>query len=100
MSLTVTISSCTTTKNDDKKIIVTDMVGVEVEVKKNPQKVACVSRTTYDLLIAFGLGDVIDGAYYSLLDNEWTEVFYPASANHYSYEYEEVMKLFTVAALI
>lgn len=94
MSLTVTNTSCTTTKNDDKKIIVTDMVGAEVEVKKSPQKVACVSRTTYDLLIAFGLGDVIDGAYYSLLDNEWTEVFYPASANHYSYEYEESYETF------
>lgn len=75
-------------------ITVTDMVDAQVEVKKNPEKVACVSRTTYDLLIAFGLGDVIDGVYYSLLENEWTEVFYPASANHYSYQYEESYETF------
>ena len=75
-------------------VTVTDMVGEQVQVKKNPQKVACVSRTTYDLLIAFGLGNVIDGAYYSLLDNEWAQVFYPQSVNHYSYEYEESYETF------
>lgn len=92
-SFTFAFASCAATENDDK-ITVTDMVGAEVDIKKNPQKVACVSRTTYDLLIAFGLGDVIDGAYYSLLDNEWTEVFCPASVNHYRYEYEESYETF------
>lgn len=80
--------------NEETTVTVTDMVNTEVEVKKNPQKVACVSRTTYDLLIAFGLGDVIDGAYYSLLDNEWAEVFYSESKNHYSYQYEESYETF------
>ena len=54
---------------------VTDMLGETITVKKNPKKVACASRTTYDLLIAFGLGDCIDGAYYALLENEWAAVF-------------------------
>ena len=94
ISLSFIFTSCAAKNNDNEEIIVTDMVGTQVAVAKNPQKVACVSRTTYDLLIAFGLGDVIDGAYYSLLDNEWTDVFYPASTNHYSYEYEESYETF------
>ena len=56
----------------DSDITVIDMLGEKVQVKKNPEHVACVSRTTYDLLVAFGLGDRIDGAYKPILDNEWT----------------------------
>ena len=88
------LATACSTESGEESIIVTDMVDAQVEVKKNPKKVACVSRTTYDLLIAFGLGDVIDGAYYTLLENEWTKVFYPASVNHYSYEYEESYETF------
>ncbi len=69
-------------------VIVQDMLGVEVEVKKNPKNVACVSRTTYDLLVAFGLGDNVDGVYSTILDNEWTSVLYPESSEHYAYPYE------------
>lgn len=74
-------------------IKVTDMLGQVVDVKKNPEHVACVSRTTYDMLVAFGLGDRIDGAYYSLFDNEWTSILYPDSKNQYSYEYEPSSEL-------
>ena len=56
-------------KDSVDTVTVTDMLDETVEVKKNPTKVACVSRTTYDLLIAFGLGDCVDGVYYSLLEN-------------------------------
>lgn len=87
------ITACSNDSNEET-ITVTDMVNEKVEVKKCPQKVACVSRTTYDLLIAFGLGDKIDGAYYSLLDNDWASVFYPDSANHYKYQYEESYETF------
>ena len=65
---------------DDEIVTVTDMLGEQVTVKKNPKKVACASRTTYDLLIAFGVADSIDGVYYSLLNNEWSSVF-DAKAN-------------------
>lgn len=78
----------------NETITVQDMLGISVEVKKNPTKVACVSRTTYDLLIAFGLGDVIDGVYKTVLQNEWTSVFYPDSVNHYSYAYLENYETF------
>lgn len=99
LALTISVgcfSFLTACNNDNsgETITVTDMVNEQVEVKKNPQKVACVSRMTYDLLIAFGLGDKIDGAYYSLLENEWAKVFYPESENHYSYEYQESYETF------
>ena len=74
--------------SDNDTITVTDMLGESVEVKKNPEHVACVSRTTYDLLVAFGLGDRIDGAYAPLFDNDWTSILYPDSSKHYAYGYE------------
>lgn len=70
-------------------VMVTDMLGEKVTVKKNPQKVACASRTTYDLLIAFGVADSIDGVYYSLLKNEWSSVFDSKVNDRYSLSYEE-----------
>lgn len=79
--------------SDDEMIVVTDMLGENVEVKKNPRHVACVSRTTYDLLVAFGVGDYIDGAYKTLFDNEWTSVLYPDSSKHFAYEYEPSYEL-------
>ena len=97
-SLALTLAACGS-GGDGETVTVTDMVGAQVEVKKNPKKVACVSRTTYDLLIAFGLGDVIDGAYYTLLDNEWTEVFYSESSDHYRYDYEESYETFYVRGI-
>ena len=70
-------------------VTVTDMLGETVTVKKNPQRVACASRTTYDLLIAFGLGDCIDGVYYTLLENEWATVFDKDAGDKYSLAYQE-----------
>ncbi|MBE6521469.1 MAG: ABC transporter substrate-binding protein [Thermoplasmata archaeon] len=74
-------------EHSDSDITVADMLGEEVHVKKNPEHVACVSRTTYDLLVAFGLGDRIDGVYKPMLDNEWTSVLYPDSKEHFGYDY-------------
>ena len=80
--------------NNNSTVTITDMVGDVITITKNPKKVACVSRTTYDLLVAYGLGDKIDGVYNKVLDNEWTEVFYPNSKNHFAYEYENSYELF------
>ena len=89
------LTACTIeTNNKDEKITVTDMLGDSIEMNKNPSKVACASRTTYDLLVAFGLGDKVDGAYYAIYDNPWTEVIYPASKNEYRYQYEESYETF------
>lgn len=77
MLVILTLSSCRDLFKDKNKITVTDMVGSKVNVKKNPSKVACISRTTYDLLVAYGLGDKIDGAYKGTLNNKWLKHIYP-----------------------
>lgn len=89
-----TLVACNNEREDHELITVTDMVGDSIEIERNPNKVACVSRTTYDLLVAFGLGDKIDGAYITIYDNPWTEVIYPNSKNEYRYEYEESYETF------
>lgn len=88
------LSACTSYKTSSKTIIVTDMLGNSVKINKNLKKVACVSRTTYDLLIAFGLGDYIDGAYKYIYDNPWVEYIYPNAKNQYRYNYEENFETF------
>ena len=88
-----TIAGCSNTNNHSETVEITDMVGDIVTVKKNPTKVACVSRTSYDLLVAFGLEDSIDGAYSKTLDNEWTSVFYAECSNHFKYDYEPSYEL-------
>lgn len=89
MAVSFTTAACTETKVATETVTVTDMLGETITVKKNPKKVACASRTTYDLLIAFGLGDCIDGAYYALLENEWAAVFDEKANERYSLAYEE-----------
>ena len=95
LAMTLPLVSCTVRdggeKNDgnSETVTVTDMLGEAQTVKKNPTKVACASRTTYDLLIAFGLGDCVDGVYYSLLESEWAAVFDQDAENRYSLAYEE-----------
>ena len=69
-------------------ITVKDMLGESVEVKKNP-KVACVSRTSYDPLVAFGLQDYIDGAYETILENDWVYEMEPTASDLYVYDYSE-----------
>ncbi len=89
------ITGCSNGKeNKEETITVTDMVGTTITINKNPQKVACISRTTYDLLVAYGLGDKIDGAYKGTLNNDWVPLIYPESRNHYVYEYENSHELF------
>jgi len=76
-------------ETDDETVTVTDMLGETHKIKKNPTKVACASRTTYDLLVAFGLGDCIDGVYYSLLQSEWSDAFDENADSRYSLSYNE-----------
>lgn len=93
-SIATCFTGCKQGKTTAETVTVTDMLGETVEVKKNPTKVACVSRTTYDLLVAFGLGDCIDGVYYSLLENEWAGVFDKDASKRYSCQYEESYETF------
>lgn len=92
-SIIAVLAGCKTNKKNEQ-IKVTDMLGDSITINKNPNKVACVSRTTYDLLVAFGLGDKIDGAYKNIYDNAWTEIIYPNSKTEYRYEYNESYETF------
>ena len=50
------------------------------------------NSTSHDLLVAYGLGDKIDGVYQGAL-NEWSSVIYPASDNTFKYDYEPSYEL-------
>ena len=89
-----TLTGCSNGENQNDQISVTDMVGTTITIKKNPKKVACISRTTYDLLVAYGVGDKIDGAYKGTLNNSWVPLIYPESKNHYVYDYNNSAELF------
>ena len=87
-------TGCSNKDNQNEQISVTDMLGETVTITKNPKKVACISRTTYDLMVAYGLGDKIDGVYGPILNNSWTSLIYPECSKHYSYGYENSYELF------
>ena len=95
LTSTGVITGCSVSEEpEETQITVTDMVGTTITIDKNPQKVACISRTTYDLLVAYGVGDKIDGAYKGTLNNDWVPLIYPESQNHYVYEYNNSSELF------
>ena len=75
------------------------MVGDTVTLKKNPQKVAVISRAAADMMIGFGLGDVVDGMYQSILENTWTSTIYPEVSDYHVYGYNESPELFCRAVL-
>ena len=80
-------------EEESSEVTVTDMDGSSITIKKNPERVACC-RSAYDLLIANGLGDKIDGVDKKMLQNPWTSIFYPESKNHFAYEYENSYELY------
>jgi len=73
---------------------VVDFVGDTVTVPKNPQKVAVVARSAVDMLVAFGLGNKLDGVYKTIFDNPWASYLYPNLDTYYSYEYNENYETF------
>lgn len=87
MLLTIILGGCVP-ENNDGMIKVIDMSGEEVYVPKNPKKVAAVSPSTGDLMVAFGLGDILDGTYYSVTNNPWVDEIYPESKDFYGYDYD------------
>lgn len=72
-------------KKDSIKVI--DMEGTEVIVPKDVKKVAAISQSATDLMIAFGLGNKIAGTYRSFTYNTWVNELYPAAANYKAYSY-------------
>ncbi len=77
-------------KNGDtgnESITIVDMEGNNVTVSKNVKKIACISQSATDLMIAFGLGDKIVGTYRSFTYNKWAAEIYPNAANYKAYSY-------------
>lgn len=90
----VLFAGCGKNQNQDEMITITDMAGDVVNLKQNPRKVAVISRAAADMMIGFGLGDLVDGMYQSILKNKWTEVLYPDVTQYHSYGYNESAELF------
>ena len=80
------VAACKPDGGDDT-ITIIDMEGKQVAVPKNVEKVACISPSATDLMIAFGAGDKIVGTYRSFTYNPWAEEIYPAAANFKGYSY-------------
>ena len=72
--ITVTLLAGCADNNDDT-IKITDMSGTVVEIPRSPKKIAAVSPSTGDLMIAFGLGELLDGTYFSTLDTHGRQRF-------------------------
>jgi iron complex transport system substrate-binding protein len=90
----IVLVACNNIENGTETIEVTDFVGDVVSVPKNPKKVAVVARSAADMLIAFGLGDNIDGLYKTIFDNPWATYLYPGLNEYYKYEYNENYEIF------
>ena len=77
-------------------ITVIDMEGTEVVVPKEVKRVAAISQSATDMMIAFGLGDKIAGTYRSFTYNRWVNELYPKAADFKAYSYsvtaEELLK--------
>ena len=73
--------------NNGGSITVIDMEGKKVSVPKNVTRVACISPSATDLMIAFGAGDRIAGTYRSFTYNPWATEIYPPAMNYKAYDY-------------
>lgn len=88
----ILFAGCAENKADT--IEITDMSGVVVKIPRSPKKIAAVSPSTGDLMIAFGLGELLDGTYFSTLDNPWATEIYPEAKNLYGYDYDNSVETF------
>ena len=98
LGMALSLASCGG-NNDDETIEITDMSGTTVKIPKSPKKVAAVSPSTGDLMIAFGLGDLLDGTYYSTLNNPWAMEIYPDAEAFYGYDYDNSVETFVCIRL-
>ena len=76
----VCTTSCSTEPTNEGKTIV-DMAGDEVVLPANINRVVSTSDPCSDMLIAFGQGEKLVGAYFRALDNPWFQKFYPEANN-------------------
>lgn len=81
------LTGCNKGETPKTTVTITDMEGNQVTVSKDVKKVACISQSATDLMIAFGLGEKIVGTYRSFTYNKWAEVIYPNAKNYKAYSY-------------
>ncbi len=70
-----------------RTVTVTDMEGNQVQIPNDIEKVACISQSATDLMIAFGLGDKIVGTYRSFTYNPWAAEIFPPAKDYKAYSY-------------
>lgn len=66
---------------------ITDMEGTVVSIPEQINRVACISPSATDLMIAFGLGYKIYGTYRSFTYNTWAQELYPPAKDFKAYSY-------------
>ena len=74
-----------TITSSDRYVI--DMEGTKVKIPNKIERVACISQSATDLMIAFGLGEKVYGTYRSFMYNTWVPILYPYAKNYKSYSY-------------
>lgn len=80
------LASCDGT-DESESVTVIDMEGTTVTIPQNVTRVACISPSATDLMIAFGLGDKIVGTYRSFTYNPWVTELYPPAKDFKGYSY-------------
>lgn len=73
-------TGCSTETEDNGKTIV-DMAGDEIVLPAKIDRVVSTSDPCSDMLVAFGQGDKLVGAYFRALDNPWFQEFYPRASD-------------------
>lgn len=81
------IFSCNKKTSVKELPFITDMEGTVVSIPEQINRVACISQSATDLMIAFGLGDKIYGTYRSFTYNPWAQELYPPSKDFKAYSY-------------
>jgi iron complex transport system substrate-binding protein len=88
------LTACNNPRQQYQTITITDMAGDVVEVSKNPEKIAVLARSAVDMLVGFGLGKKITGIYYTVFDNEWAGIIYPAISSYEKYDYNTTLETY------
>ncbi|WP_406615373.1 ABC transporter substrate-binding protein [Mycoplasmopsis hyopharyngis] len=95
LSLPLISSSCWFSNKATSKFVLQDMSQNPVSIYKKPEKIACQSRSAFDMLLAFGLKDKIDGIYNKTLGNKWLTTFFKDEIkNYYPYSYNETIETY------
>lgn len=74
------------THSSEKPVTITDMGGDTVTLPETIERVVSTSDPCTDMLVAFGQGDKLIGAYFRALDNPWFKEFCSDFDNIFSFD--------------